>query len=40
MPQVEPIILCEMQTNETQKHTNNLLQNSKREKCQIENANS
>jgi len=40
MPQVEPIIPCEMQTSETQKRTNSLLQNSKREECQIENADS
>jgi hypothetical protein len=38
MLQATPIIPREMQTGETQKHTNNLLQNSRREEHWIENA--
>jgi hypothetical protein len=30
MPKTTPIISCEMQTGETQKHTNNLQQNFKK----------
>jgi hypothetical protein len=40
MPQVAPIILHEVQTGEAQKCTSNLQQNSRREKCRIENVNS
>jgi len=39
-PQVTLIIPCEVQTGETQRHTNNLQQNSRREERRIENANS
>ncbi len=40
MPKATPIIPREMQANEAQRHTNNLQQNSKREKCQIGNVDS
>ncbi len=37
MPCVTSIILHEVQTSETQRRTSNLLQNSRKEECQIEN---
>ncbi len=40
MPQARLIILHEMQIGETQRCTDSQQQNSKREKCQIENENS
>jgi hypothetical protein len=33
MPQVAPIISCEVQIGEVQRRTSNLQQNSKREDC-------
>jgi hypothetical protein len=39
-PHATPIIPHEVQTSETQKHTNSLQQNSKREEFHIKNVNS
>jgi hypothetical protein len=40
MLQAAPIIPCEVQNGEAQRHTNSLLQNSKKEECRFKNVDS